>query len=217
LVGGDIVESKSHWDNVYQHTDPSQVGWYRPHLERSLQLIDEISLEPSAHIVDIGGGCSTLVDDLLDKGFANVTILDLSSHAIEIAKQRLGNRSGDVEWIEADVTKDPIPANQFDLWHDRAVFHFLTSPEDRSAYFAAAWQSLKPNGYLLIATFSPEAPPKCSGLDVIRYTTALLSHEFEAGFDLIHSLEQEHVTPSGVRQPYIYCCFRKAENAKETV
>ncbi|MBT4511858.1 MAG: class I SAM-dependent methyltransferase [Chloroflexi bacterium] len=209
------MERKSHWDNVYQHTDPSQVGWYRPHLENSLQFIEEIALEQSAQIIDIGGGCSTLVDDLLDRGFDNVTILDLSSYAIEIAKNRLGNRSSEVTWIEADVTKYTPPPNQYDLWHDRAVFHFLTSPEDRNTYFNAVWQSLKPNGNLIIATFSPEAPPKCSGLDLVRYTPDSLCHEFEEGFHLIQNLQQEHVTPLGVRQPYIYCHFRKNEDTRE--
>ncbi|MFA4835625.1 MAG: class I SAM-dependent methyltransferase [Dehalococcoidia bacterium] len=205
------MDRKSHWENIYQHNDPSKVGWYRLHLEKSLQLIAEAGLEKTAEIADIGGGASTLADDLLDRGFANVTVLDLSSHAIDKARQRLGNRSGAVTWMEADVTKDSLPHNRYELWHDRAVFHFLTSPEDRSSYVAAVKESLKPNGHLIIATFSPEAPPRCSGLEVVRYTTASLVREFEGSFYLIRSLEQEHVTPSGVRQPYIYCHFRKSD------
>ncbi|MFC2027683.1 class I SAM-dependent methyltransferase [Chloroflexota bacterium] len=209
------MKQKSHWEGIYHHTDPFTVGWFRLHLETSLQLIDETELNQSAQIIDIGGGCSTLVDDLLDRGFVNITVLDLSSHAIEITKKRLGDRSDEVTWMEADVTKDLLPVNHYDLWHDRAVFHFLTNPEDRSAYRTAVQQSLKPNGQLIMATFSPEAPPKCSGLDVVRYTVDSLCHEFQDGFRLVHSHEQEHVTPSGVRQPYMYCYFRKIEDIED--
>lgn len=208
------MERKSHWENVYQQVDCSRVSWFRPHLELSLQLIDSIALPHSAQIIDIGGGCSTLVDDLLGRGFTKITVLDISSHAIQLAKQRLGDRSQHVTWIEADITTAQLSEKRYDLWHDRAVFHFLTAPEDRKAYVLTAQRALKPGAHMIIATFSPEAPPKCSGLDVVRYTSSSLSREFADNFELVEALEQEHRTPSGVRQPYIYCHFKKIRDAE---
>jgi 2-polyprenyl-3-methyl-5-hydroxy-6-metoxy-1,4-benzoquinol methylase len=206
------MERKSHWENVYRDSEPTKLGWYRQHLEGSLELIDQTGVTQSAQIIDVGGGCSTLVDDLLDLGFKNISILDISSRAIQVAKERLSNKGNAITWIEADITQVSLPGFYYDLWHDRAVFHFLNGPEDRKAYVTAAEQSIKPGGHMIIATFSLAAPPRCSGLDVIRHSTESLYNEFRKSFLMIHSFEQEHITPSGVRQQYIYCYFKKIDN-----
>lgn len=202
------MSSESHWQEVYQSREPQEVGWYRPHLECSLELIESVAA-PAARIIDVGGGCSTLVDDLLDRGFDRVTVLDIAQSAIDISRRRLGSRAAKVAWLAADVANDPLPQDEYDLWHDRAVFHFLTRPGDRAAYVAAAARALKPGGWLIVAAFSPEAPPRCSGLDVVRYTFDSLRREFRDQFVHVKDMEQLHVTPSGVKQPYIYCLFRR--------
>jgi 2-polyprenyl-3-methyl-5-hydroxy-6-metoxy-1,4-benzoquinol methylase len=206
------MERKSHWEKVYQDSEPTKLGWYRQHLEGSLELIGQTGVTRSTQVIDVGGGCSTLVDDLLDLGFKNISILDISSRAIQVAKERLSNRGNGISWIEADITQVSLTRFYYDLWHDRAVFHFLTRPEDRRAYVTAVEQSIKPGGHMIIATFSLAAPPRCSGLDVIRYSAESLYDEFRKSFLLIRSFKQEHITPSHVKQQYIYCYFKKTDD-----
>jgi ubiquinone/menaquinone biosynthesis C-methylase UbiE len=204
-----IMERKPHWENIYATKVSTQVSWYKEHLEISLQLIEWTGIEKTAHIIDVGGGASTLVDDLLEMGFKHITVLDISSAAIDAARARLGSRAEDVTWIEADITQVTLPHHYYDLWHDRAVFHFLTSAKDRQRYIEAVKHSLKPRGHVIVATFVPDGPPRCSGLDVVRYSPQSLHDEFGNDFELIESTSEAHITPSGTQQKFVYCYLRK--------
>lgn len=204
-----IMENKSHWENIYKTKAPTQVSWYQEHLQISLQFIERSGIDKTAHIIDVGGGSSTLVDDLLERGFKHITVLDISSTAIDTTRKRLGSQADGLTWIEADVTQVALPHRYYDLWHDRAVFHFLTSAEDHKRYVEAVKHSLKPRGHVIISTFAPDAPPKCSGLDVVRYSPQSLQDEFGNEFELIESASEVHQTPSGTEQKFIYCYFTK--------
>jgi SAM-dependent methyltransferase len=204
------VNDKEHWEQVYAAKPAAELGWYEPHLEVSFSFIRGLSLPPEASIIDVGGGASTLVDDLLDEGYTEVTVLDLSGEALSRAKERLGAAARPVSWLEGDITSMALPASRYDLWHDRAVFHFLTDPSQRKRYLASLENALKQGGHLIIGTFAPEAPPKCSGLPVQRYTHGSLQHELGAAFVLERHQKALHVTPGGVSQMYLYCCFRNA-------
>lgn len=186
-----------------------QVGWYKPHLDTSLGWIEELDLEPGAAIVDVGGGASTLADDLLDKGYRDITVLDLSARAIELARERLGSRSGQVTWLQGDITEVRLPAREYRLWHDRAVFHFLIQPEQRKKYREALLRALQPDGFVIIGVFSPDAPPQCSGLPVQRYSAETLSGFFGNEFELRRHRYEPHVTPSGREQAYVYCLYQR--------
>ena len=201
------ADMRAHWERVYTRTPVDRVGWYRPHLDTSLRLIEELDLSTDAHIIDVGGGASTLVDDLLAMGFTRITVLDISPTALAIAKQRLGNRARQVQWLEGDITTISLPQAHYDVWHDRAVFHFLVDPVQREQYLQRLRHALKPGGHLIIATFSPAAPPKCSGLPVERYTLDRLRDVLGGAFEVRAWREEEHITPGGVHQPYLYACF----------
>ncbi|HWP90944.1 MAG TPA: class I SAM-dependent methyltransferase [Thermodesulfobacteriota bacterium] len=205
------TEHKSHWEKVYAQKLPTEVSWYQDHLQMSLQFIQRTGVGKLASIIDVGGGASTLVDDLLARGFERLTVLDISSKAIDLAQSRLGFNAGKITWIEADITKVSLPENHYDLWHDRAVFHFLTGTEDRQKYVELVKDSLKPGGHVIIAAFALDGPPRCSGLDVVRYSPDSLLEEFGNDFELIESAGEEHLTPSGVKQRFIYCYLRKVE------
>ena len=202
--------SKAHWESVYGSKAPDAVSWYRAHLERSLQLIGKSCSDRSASIIDVGGGESTLVDDLLAKGYRNVTVLDISEKALDVSRARLGPRAVGATWIAADITKATLPAEAYDLWHDRAVFHFLTAAADRAAYVRQVAASVKTGGYVIVATFGPEGPEKCSGLDVVRYDAGSLHEQFGAGFRLLDSATEMHQTPLGTTQQFLYCMCRVA-------
>ena len=204
-------QRKSHWEHVYSSRSAKNVGWYTPHLERSLAWIDALELSPAAHIIDVGGGASTLVDDLLDRGYEALTVLDVAGHALDAARARLGERASAVTWVCADVTEVELPDDHFTLWHDRAVFHFLTSADDRRAYVDRLQRSLVCGGHAIIGAFAPEAPPKCSGLPVERYTAETLADELGSGLTLIAETKEMHVTPGGIEQMYLYARFLKTE------
>lgn len=210
-----IKDSKTHWENIYKTKASTQVSWYQEHLQTPLQLIEKTGIEKTAQIIDVGGGASTLVDDLLERGFEHITALDISSAAIDAARKRLGSRADKVTWIEADITLATLPHHYYNLWHDRAVFHFLTSAEDRQRYVEAVKYSLKPRGHVIISTFAPDGPPKCSGLDVVRYSPKSLHDEFGNEFELIESASEIHLTPFGTKQKFIYCYFKKALKDRE--
>lgn len=197
-----------HWESVYQRRAADEVSWYRPHLERSLRFIEGAGLDKSAAILDVGGGNSTLVDDLLDRGYRNVTVLDLSPSAIDQARQRLGARSADVTWLVGDITAMELPEHHYDFWHDRAVFHFLTDEASRQRYVAAVRRALKPNGHVVIATFGPSGPEKCSGLPVVRYSAEGIHDEFGDEFRKVRGEEETHHTPWGAEQEFVYCYCR---------
>ncbi|MDP9195613.1 MAG: class I SAM-dependent methyltransferase [Pseudomonadota bacterium] len=201
------MDQKTHWENIYQTKSSMQVSWYADHLQTSLRLIEQSGLNRSAHIIDIGSGASTLMDDLMDRGFANLTCLDISASALDIAKKRLGARADKISWVEADITQASLPKH-FDLWHDRAVFHFLISPEDRQKYVDIVKRSLKPHGYVLMATFALDGPKKCSGLDIVQYSPQTLHNEFGPEFQMVETLSESHHTPSGSVQHFIYCLMQ---------
>jgi SAM-dependent methyltransferase len=201
---------KSHWDKVYRTKAPDAVSWYRAHLERSLALIERAAPDLSAAIIDVGGGESTLVDDLLARGYRNLSVLDISPTAIDVARARVGEAGRQVTWLVADVTEATLPMQAYDVWHDRAVFHFLTAPDQRAAYVRQVARSVKLGGHVIVATFGPEGPTKCSGLDVVRYDAGSLHGEFGAHFRLIESATELHQTPFGTTQQFLYC-FCKIE------
>ena len=197
---------KDHWERVYQKHSPAEVGWYQAYPERSLKLIHNTGSGIDSRIIDVGGGTSKLSGLLLDQGYKKLAVLNISGKSIERAKSQLGEKFNRITWIEADVTKYSF-TQQYDIWHDRAVFHFLTETEERKAYINSLNQALKPNGHLIIATFSPDAPPKCSGLAVVRYSPKTLQDELGDNFNLAEALVEDHVTPSGIKQNFIFCRF----------
>jgi 2-polyprenyl-3-methyl-5-hydroxy-6-metoxy-1,4-benzoquinol methylase len=199
------MDVRTHWEKIYTTNAPDQVSWYRPRLETSLALIERASVDRSASIIDVGGGESTLVDDLLAHGFRNITVLDVSERAIEATKMRLGQLAEQVHWVAADITLVKLGQSVFDIWHDRAVFHFLTSPQERAAYVRQVARSVKPGGHVIVSTFGPEGPTKCSGLDVVRYDADSLHNEFGTHFRLVESLKELHRTPFGTTQQFLYC------------
>jgi 2-polyprenyl-3-methyl-5-hydroxy-6-metoxy-1,4-benzoquinol methylase len=199
------MDVRTHWEKIYTTKAPDQVSWYRPHLETSLALIQRTAVGPLASIVDVGGGESTLVDDLLTAGFRDITILDVSQAAIEATKKRLGQRAEPVHWLVADVTEVQLGPRVYDIWHDRAVFHFLTASEQRAAYVRQVACSVKLGGHVIVSTFGPEGPTKCSGLDVVRYDADSLHNEFGAQFRLVDSIKEVHQTPFGTTQQFLYC------------
>jgi 2-polyprenyl-3-methyl-5-hydroxy-6-metoxy-1,4-benzoquinol methylase len=203
------MQSKDHWEEVYTTKATDAVSWFQPHANLSLDLIKATGVCRDAAIIDVGGGASTLVDDLLANGFDNLTVLDLSAAALAAARKRLGIQAAKVKWIEADITKANLPNYQFDVWHDRAVFHFLTTPEERSAYVQAVFHSVKPGGHVIVATFAEDGPNQCSGLPVMRYRADELHDEFGESFSLLRSEKEAHHTPSGTVQQFVYCYCRR--------
>lgn len=203
------MQSKDHWEKVYSTKAPDGVSWYQPHADMSMRLIHDSGLGKDAAIVDVGGGASTLVDDLLDDGYSNITVLDLSGAALETSRQRLGTRANSVRWMEADITRAEFEPHSLDLWHDRAVFHFLTSEVDRAAYVRQVLRALKPGGHVIMATFGANGPTQCSGLPVMRYAPNALHAEFGGAFTMLSHEEQVHHTPFGTDQQFIYCMCRK--------
>jgi len=202
------MAEREHWDAVYAGKASDRLSWYRPHLERSLALIEGAGLAKDATIIDVGGGTSTLVDDLLDRGYSGVTVLDISATAVAETQARLGARAREADWILADVTQCELPEHHFDFWHDRAVFHFLRELEARRRYVAAVRRAVKPGGHIVVATFAPNGPERCSGLDVVRYSADDLHGEFGSSFERVESYEEVHRTPWGREQEFVYCYCR---------
>jgi ubiquinone/menaquinone biosynthesis C-methylase UbiE len=204
------MSPKEHWEKVYSSKATEKLGWFAPHLQTSFDWIGKLGLALGAPIIDVGGGASTLVDDLVDAGYQSVTVLDVSGQALSLAKARLGKEAGMVSWIEGDVTSTELPQQHFELWHDRAVFHFLIEPEEQRKYRDQLLKALKPGGHLIIGTFAPEAPPRCSGLPVQRYSPEQLERTLGREFELTREHNELHITPGGVEQMYLYCEFRRA-------
>jgi SAM-dependent methyltransferase len=208
------VDARQHWEQVYRSKQPTEVSWYAPHLETSLRLIEDAAPDRDAAIVDVGGGEATLVDDLVDRGYRRVSVLDVSATALDVAKARLSERAGAVDWLCGDVAAFPFPCDYYDVWHDRAVFHFLTHPKDRAAYVRQVARAVKPGGRVIVATFGPEGPTKCSGLDVVRYGPDALHDEFGPMFRLSRHITELHRTPNGSIQQFTYC-YCVAEPAQD--
>lgn len=204
------MNNKEHWEKVYGTKTQESVSWYAPHLETSLNLIHQAATNKDAAIIDIGGGESTLVDDLIYEGYLDISILDISQTAIDVARDRIGKKADKVHWYCADITQATLPQNYFDIWHDRAVFHFLTKDTQRARYVEQVTRAVKHGGHVIMATFGPEGPDKCSGLDVVRYDVEHLHNQFGKTFKLINSSTEIHETPMGTTQQFLYC-FCKME------
>jgi ubiquinone/menaquinone biosynthesis C-methylase UbiE len=201
------MDPKEHWERIYQSTPTTAVSWYQPEARVSLDLIRRVA-PLATPVLDVGGGASTLVDGLLDAGYCDVTVLDLAGSALSLARARLGSRAGQVQWLEANVLDAGVPAAKYGVWHDRAVFHFLTNPEDRARYVAQARRAVAPGGHVIVASFSMEGPTRCSGLDVVRYSPESMHAEFGPGFQMLESVPEDHHTPSGAVQAFVYCLCR---------
>ena len=202
------MNTQTHWEKIYTEKAPDAVSWYRPHLETSLGLIERVAADRSNSIIDVGGGESTLVDDLLARAYQKISVLDISQAAIDASKKRLGNASERVHWLVVDITKVDLEPSAYDVWHDRAVFHFLTSPSDRLAYVRQVAQAVKRGGHVIVSTFGPEGPTRCSGLDVVRYDAESLHREFGVHFRLLGSSKELHRTPFETVQQFLYCYCR---------
>jgi len=203
-------DRKDHWEQVYSRKQSTEVSWYQQHPERSLELIKATGVDASASIIDIGGGASTLVDFLLEAGYKNLSVLDISHTAIEQAKSRLGRSeikwADKVEWLEQDIAEFKTE-RYFDVWHDRAVFHFLTDEKDRAAYVHAMLSVLNIGAFVIIAAFDVNGPKKCSGLEVMHYSPEKMSAVLGASFQLIETSSEDHLTPKGASQSFVYCRF----------
>ena len=202
------MDNKAHWEKVYGTKAPESVSWYTPHLETSLNLIQKAASSKASAIIDIGGGEATLVDDLLSKGYTDISVLDISQKAIDVARERIAELADKVHWYCADITTATLPQNYFDVWHDRAVFHFLTEEFQRVKYIEQVMRSVKHGGYVIMSTFGLEGPEKCSGLDVVRYDAENLHGQFGKKFKLINSTTEIHNTPMGTTQQFLYCFCR---------
>jgi len=199
----------AHWDAVYEAKPAESVSWYAPHLRESLRHVVSAAAHRNVAIIDVGGGESTLVDDLLAAGYRNLTVLDVSTVALAATRHRLGSAANNVRWLVADILEARLASAAYDLWHDRAAFHFLTSDMQRRRYVAQVLASLRPGGHVVVGAFGPEGPEKCSGLPVARYSPDALHEAFGEPFQLLdHSIEL-HTTPSGVRQQFVYCVFQR--------
>jgi len=204
-----MTDKQQHWETVYRTKAPDAVSWYRPHLDTSLALIERAAPDRNTAVLDVGGGASTLVDDLLARGYRDLSVLDISAAALNVARERLGEAADKVTWLAADLLDAPLPQARYDLWHDRAVFHFLTEAEQRAHYLRQLTRALKPGGHAVLATFGPQGPVKCSGLDTVRYDAERLVRVLGDGFTLVDSMLEFHATPFGTIQPFLYALFRK--------
>ena len=201
--------NKEYWNNIYSTKAADTVSWYQQVPAISLELIESLNLTNSSPIIDIGGGASNLVDHLIQTEFSAISVLDISEKALRLSQKRLGNKANNVHWIASDVTQANFQPKQFKLWHDRAVFHFLTKAENRKTYVRQLKHTLDPEGFALIATFALNGPEKCSGLEIVKYSPESLRKELGADFELIKSITENHETPAGNQQAFVYCLFKK--------
>lgn len=199
---------KQHWETVFSTKAEDEVSWFQSYPKTSMEFVELFNLPLDSNIIDIGGGDSHFVDALLEKGYKNIYVLDISAKAIEKAKQRLGERASQVHWIVSDVTEFEPPV-QFDFWHDRAAFHFLTTEVAIYKYVSIAEDAIKKDGYLILGTFSENGPRKCSGLEIKQYSEASMSARFEIAFDRIKCIQEDHTTPFNTVQNFLFCSFRK--------
>ncbi len=199
-------ERKQHWEQVYQGKGEDETSWFQPRPETSLDLIEASGEPKDAAFIDVGGGVSRLVDQLLHHGWSNISVLDIAPSALATARERLGNRATQVNWLEADLLEATLDG-PYRIWHDRAVFHFLTESEDRKRYLTQLRRALEPGGHCIIATFAPEGPQACSGLPVQRYSPESLTETLGGDFQLQETVQEEHQTPAGKTQSFIYCRF----------
>ena len=207
----DNQSNKQHWENVFATKQETEVSWFQPYPQTSIDFVELFKLPLTANIIDIGGGDSHLVDALLEKGYQNITVLDISANALERAKQRLGERAKQVNWIVSDITEFE-PQMQYDFWHDRAAFHFLTTNEAIFKYVAIAENAINKNGYLILGTFAENGPKKCSGLEITQYNETSMNARFEVSFNKIKCITENHTTPFNTIQNFLFCSFKKQLN-----
>jgi trans-aconitate methyltransferase len=198
-----VSERKTHWEKIYESNSPQKVSWYQDEPTLSMRLIRDTRIPNDAPIIDVGGGASTLVDRLLDASYSNISVLDISASAMLHARERLADKAAEIEWYNEDITGFN-PPHRFALWHDRAVFHFLTSQDDRNKYLNVLKQSLEPGGHVIIMTFAVGGPQKCSGLEIMQYDEEKLMVEFGQEFELLETGHQDHVTPAGSEQKFAW-------------
>lgn len=203
------MDQRKHWETIYRTRDVHAVSWFQPEARQSLDLITRFAPERSAAIIDVGGGASVLVDNLIQSGYTDITVLDVSETALEISRQRLGKSADIVKWIASDARDAPLAESAYAVWHDRAVFHFLTARTDREAYVTQVQRAVRPGGYVLIATFAEDGPATCSGLPVLRYSAEALHSEFGPSFRVVTTAREEHHTPAGREQSFLYCLCRR--------
>ena len=203
-----MSKSKEHWENVFATKIETDVSWFQEYPKTSIAFLELFNLPLHANIIDIGGGDSHFIDALIDKGYQNIFLLDISANAIERTKKRLGDKAKYVTFIVSDITEFK-PIVKFDFWHDRAAFHFLTSEEKISRYVLIAEDAINKNGYLILGTFSDEGPKECSGLEIQQYTEASMSTRFEVAFNRIKCIRENHVTPFNTTQNFLFCSFQK--------
>ena len=208
-----MFNKKKHWGNVYQDKSPLEVSWYQKEPKLSLELIRFSNVASNDAIIDVGGGTSVLVDYLSKECFTSLTVLDISENAIAIAKKRLGGKAKSIEWIVSDIIKFDT-SQKFSLWHDRALFHFLTNPSDRKKYVKALINAIRPEGHLIIATFAIGGPEKCSGLEIVQYDSEKMSAELGDNFVLVEERKEIHITPANKEQEFIFFLFRRVSNTK---
>jgi trans-aconitate methyltransferase len=202
------MDKKAHWEDVYRKKKVDEVSWYQPQPGLSLHMIAAAKLDRDAAIIDVGGGASRLIDNLVIQGYTNLSVLDISGESLTCAKERVGPAGQNVQWIESDITVFN-PSQKFHFWHDRAVFHFLTDPGERTRYLEVMNKSLASGAYVLIATFAPDGPEKCSGLPVQRYSHESLQQTLGPAYKIVAHEQETHSTPSGGQQKFIYALFRK--------
>lgn len=203
---------KKHWENIYQTKDLKDVSWFQPIPETSLDFFKQFNVPTNAKVIDIGGGDSLLVDHLLDLGYHDISVLDISAAAIDKAKQRLGDKAKNVKWIVADAATFK-PTEKYDFWHDRAAFHFLTDEQEISNYLQTAQESINPTGVLIIGTFSEHGPKKCSGIEIKQYSETTMTDLLKKFFEKIKCITVDHKTPFGTIQNFVFCSFRKFQTA----
>jgi len=208
----DIDSRKKHWEDIYQNKRTDKVSWFQQKPATSLDFVKQYNLDKSAKIIDVGGGDSFFIDHLIDLGYQDITVLDISKSAIEKVKKRLGNKSEVVKWIVTDVT-DFRTDERYDLWHDRAAFHFLTDPTDINKYINTIRSNVKPDGYLVVGTFSEQGPEKCSGIEITQYSEQTMSKLLKGIFKKIKCITIDHKTPFNTIQNFIFCSFRRLETA----
>jgi len=206
------MSDRNHWDRVYTDRSSERLSWFQRQAGRSLALIQETGIAPGAPLIDVGGGASCLAGELLHRGFGDLWVLDISAAALDVARKALGDDAARIHWLEGDITRARLPAAHFALWHDRAVFHFLTDAQAREAYVRQVHDALVPGGHVVIATFAEDGPARCSGLPVMRYDAPTLHAEFAPVFELLHTEKEVHVTPAGDTQVFRYCVLRSTES-----
>ena len=206
------LDRKKHWENIYQTKDLKDVSWYQPTPATSLDFLKQFNIPTTAKIIDVGGGDSFLVDHLLDLGYTDLTVLDISASALDRAKQRLGDRSKKVKWIVADAANFK-PTEQYDFWHDRAAFHFLTQEQEITNYIDTIQKSIKPEGVLVIGTFSEQGPKKCSGIEIKQYSETTMTDRLKKFFEKVKCITVDHKTPFNTIQNFIFCSFKKLATA----